>query len=327
MMLHLRKKSLTTKNIYAILKTKYKKIVEVKIMGQIFDIQRFSIHDGPGIRTTVFFAGCNLRCFWCHNPESLKKEPRLQFFPVKCIGCGACFKICQRGVHTAADDGSRLLLRERCTGCGECAKECCAEALAMSSREATPEEVIEVVLKDKPFYRESGGVTFSGGEPLLQFEFLQSLLKLAKSHGLHTTVDTAGNVGFERFEALMPLVDLWLFDVKCADEEKHIEATGASNRLIFENLEKLCGSGAAVEIRIPVIPTVNASADAMSAICERIRSFQAGVELLPFHRLGGGKYEALGLCYGASELMPPSKEELAAYRQIFEDAKIKAKAN
>ena len=301
-------------------------------MGQIFDIQRFSIHDGPGIRTTVFFAGCNLRCFWCHNPESLKKEPRLQFFPVKCIGCGACFSICKNGAHALAADGSRSLMRELCKSCGECAKECCAQALSMSTREQSAEEVMEVVLRDKPFYRENGGVTFSGGEPMLQFEFLQSLLNLAKAHGLNTTVDTAGNVPFERFVALLPLVDLWLFDVKRADEEGHIKATGASNRQILENLEKLCGTGAKLEIRIPVIPTVNDSPEAILAICERIRPFAAenpnvGVELLPFHRLGGGKYEALGLCYAASELSPPSKEQMEGYRQIFEDAKIAAKSN
>jgi len=299
-------------------------------MGHIFDIQRFSIHDGPGIRTTVFFAGCNLRCFWCHNPESLTKEARLQFFPVKCIGCGVCFKICESGVHGVAPDGSRLLARERCTGCGKCARECCAEALAMSSREATPEEVIEVVLKDRPFYRENGGVTFSGGEPMLQFEFLESLLKLARSHSLNTAVDTAGNVPFGRFSALLPLVDLWLFDVKCAGEEEHTRATGQSNRQIFENLEKLCGLGANVEIRIPVIPTVNASTEAMHAICGRICGVAAnnpkvGAELLPFHRLGGGKYEALGMDYKASELSPPPKEDLAAYRRIFAEAKIRIK--
>ncbi|MCL1793069.1 MAG: glycyl-radical enzyme activating protein [Oscillospiraceae bacterium] len=301
-------------------------------MGQIFDIQRFSIHDGPGIRTTVFFAGCNLRCFWCHNPESLQKEPRLQFFPVKCIGCKGCFSACRRGVHGESADGSRFLFRELCAGCGECADECCAQALSMSSRAAEPEEVIEVVLKDKPFYRENGGVTFSGGEPLLQFEFLHSLLKLAKARGLGTAVDTAGNVPFERFEALLPLVDLWLFDVKCADERDHIKATGVSNRLILENLEKLCGIGATVEIRIPAIPTVNASIEKMDEICGKIRGFAAGnpkvgLELLPFHRLGGGKYEALGMSYGAAGLAPPSKEELSAYRQIFEEAGIRAKAN
>ena len=300
-------------------------------MGHIFDIQRFSIHDGPGIRTTVFFAGCNLRCFWCHNPESLKKEPQLQFFPVKCIGCGACRSICKRGVHAAAADGSRALLRELCAGCGECAKECCAQALAMSTREESAEEVIEVVLKDKPFYRENGGVTFSGGEPLLQIEFLQSLLRLAKSHGLNTTVDTAGNVPFERFESILPSVDLWLFDVKCADEEEHMKATGSSNRLILENLEKLCETGANVEIRIPTIPGVNASIEAMSEICGRIRAFagenpKVGVELLPFHRLGGGKYEALGMSYKATELVPPSKEDLAIYRRIFEQGNIRVKA-
>jgi pyruvate formate lyase activating enzyme len=233
-------------------------------------------------------------------------------------------------VHAAAADNSRLLLRERCTGCGECAKECCAEALAMSSRTEDAEKVIEVVLRDKPFYRENGGVTFSGGEPMLQFEFLQSMLKLAKSHGLHTTVDTAGNVPFERFEALMPDVNLWLFDVKCAGEEEHIKAAGVSNRLILENLEKLCKSGANAEIRIPVVPTVNASPEVMAAICARVCGFAAGnarvgVELLPFHKLGGGKYEALGIQYAAANLEPPSKEELAAYRRIFEDAGIRVK--
>jgi pyruvate formate lyase activating enzyme len=328
---------LTMQNIYAILfaKEDLQKNCQDKVIfmdfGQIFDIQRFSIHDGPGIRTTVFFAGCNLRCFWCHNPESIKKEPRLQFFPVKCIGCGACVKVCRRGVHAANEDGSRSMFRELCRGCGECARECCAEALAMSSREATAKDVIDVVLRDKPFYRENGGVTFSGGEPMLQFEFLQSLLKLAKSHNLNTTVDTAGNVPYERFEALLPDVDLWLFDVTCADEEAHIKAVGASNRLIFENLEKLCGKGAHVEIRIPVIPTVNASPEAMGAICGRIRGFaggnaRVGVELLPFHRLGQGKYEALGLEYGAAELEAPSKEELTGYARIFLDADIRAKA-
>ncbi|MCL2158042.1 MAG: glycyl-radical enzyme activating protein, partial [Oscillospiraceae bacterium] len=228
------------------------------LTGQIFDIQRFSIHDGPGIRTTVFFAGCNLRCFWCHNPEAFVSSP----------------------------------------------KEKSAEA----------EAVMAEVLKDKPFYRKDGGVTFSGGEPMLQFEFLRSLISLAKSNGLHTAVDTAGNVPFERFLALLDQVDLWLYDIKCADESLHKKHTGTQNKTIFENLENLCGLGAKVIIRIPVIPTFNASSAAMGDICGRIGGFAANndrisVELLPFHRLGQGKYEALGLTYKAAELAPPKKEE------------------
>lgn len=285
--------------------------------GTIFNIQRFSLHDGPGIRTTVFLAGCNLRCQWCHNPESFTIQPVVRHYPIKCIGCAKCMEVCPQHCHISVD-GIHQILREDCVSCGKCAEACYAGALEMSSRKADSQDILSTVLLDRPFYKETGGMTVSGGEPMLQSEFALALLRGAKEAGISTALDTAGAVPFERYETVLPFVDLFLFDMKCMDPATHRRATGVDNALILDNLGRLSEHGANILIRVPVIPGVNNSAENMAALADFLAPLKGieGVELLPYHPLGGGKYESLGLVYPSSALTPPSKEEMEALRSV-----------
>lgn len=265
--------------------------------GTVFNIQRFSIHDGPGIRTTVFLKGCNLRCAWCHNPESFLQKPQLQFFPQKCIGCGECFAVCPAGAHEL-DHGAHLLNREKCTVCGRCADTCYAESLVVVGKEMTVDEVLGQVAQDAVFYETSqGGVTFSGGEPLLQPEFLRSLLEGSKEIGLHTAVDTAGSVQETAFSAILPHVDLFLFDIKLADDVRHRQYTGVSNRQVLDNLAFVSRMGGRIWVRIPLVPGVNDTPNDILMIADHLRPLEGVelVELLPFHRMAEGKYRSLAL--------------------------------
>lgn len=289
--------------------------------GLVFDIQRFSIHDGPGIRTTVFLKGCNVRCYWCHNPESWKSHPELQIFPQKCIGCGNCFEVCPVGAHRILE-GKREFLRELCRSCGKCAEGCYAGALVLVGKLMTVQEVMSEVEKDRPFYETSdGGVTFSGGEPLLQKDFIHALLVESKNMGFHTAVDTAGNVSWKVFDAILPYVDLFLFDVKTVNEKKHIEGTGVSNERIIENLKKLSAIGVRVWIRVPIIPGFNDNEKDMGEIADLVGDL-ANIELIelkPFHRLGKNKYDSLGLEYPCADFEAPSSEDIALLINVFTD--------
>ena len=289
----------------------------LRVDGMIFNIQRFSLHDGPGIRTTVFLSGCNLRCRWCHNPESFTQKPVVRHFPMKCIGCAKCIEVCPQHCHISVN-GVHQILRQDCVSCGKCAEACYAGALEMSSRRAGSDEILSTVLLDRPFYKETGGMTVSGGEPMLQSEFALALLRGAKEAGVSTALDTAGAVPFERYEAVLPYVDLFLYDMKCMDPQTHRKATGVDNALILENLPRLCGRGARVLIRVPVIPGVNDSEDNMAALGAFLAPLEGieGVELLPYHPLGGGKYESLGLSYPSAGLEPPSREAMEALCQV-----------
>ena len=265
--------------------------------GRIFKIQRFSIHDGPGIRTTVFLKGCPLRCIWCHNPEGGSPAPQLSFAPEKCIGCGFCMRRCQRNAHVLVDE-RHTLDRSRCEACGSCTEECYAEALELVGRDASVAEVIDQVRRDEPFYTTSGGgMTLSGGEPLAQLEFSQALLAAAREHGLHTCVETSGFAPLADLEQIKPLVDLFLFDVKETDPEKHVEYTGVANDGILDNLKSLHASGASVRLRLPIVPGCNDRDEHFRAVADLCRGMPdlESVEIMPYHRLGAGKLERLGM--------------------------------
>ncbi len=269
----------------------------------IFDIQRASTVDGPGFRTAVFFKGCNLRCAWCHNPESQLSRPELLFYRDRCTHCGRCAQVCPH----------RLL---SCTACGACAAVCPNEARVLCGKEYTPEEVLRVILKDKLFYDTSGGgATFSGGECMLQPDFLASLLRLCRENRVHTAVDTAGCVPFRSFEKILPCTDLFLYDIKLMDPEKHREYTGAGNEIILANLARLLRAGQRVWIRVPIIPGVNDTIEEM----RRIRAFLTDngypekVELLPFHRMGESKLAALNR--KGTSFSVPDPEKMEALRK------------
>ncbi len=266
--------------------------------GTVFDIQRFSIHDGPGIRTTVFLKGCPLNCLWCHNPESKSKVQQLSFTPARCIGCRACLKACKFGGHKADDQGTHIIDRKACMLCGECVKTCYAEALEMIGKTMSVDEVITEVMKDKPFYETSGGgMTISGGEPLFQPDFSLALLKAAKEKGLDTAIETSGFGKPEILKKFIPLVDHFMYDIKETDDSRHRRLTGVPLEPIVSNLKMLNDLGVAVLVRFPLVPGVNAIPEHFEGIGKLAAQLDhaKGFEIMPFHRLGEGKLDRLGM--------------------------------
>lgn len=287
--------------------------------GLVSSVQRFSTDDGPGIRTTVFFKGCNLQCRWCHNPESMYFERQIQFFSQKCVTCGGCAAVCPLKAQIIKD-GQRVFKRDLCELCGRCVDNCHSGALIISGKTMTVAEIMTEIGKDRPFYENSGGgVTFSGGEPLLQKDFLKALLLESNNSGMHTAVDTAGNVSWEDFAGILPYVNLFLYDVKVFNEAKHRMVTGTGNQLIFGNLKRLAGCKAEIWIRIPVIPGINDNVTEMDAIAALIQDLKTVrlTELLPFHRLGEGKYQSLGLTYACQNCLPPAEELMENLAEVF----------
>ncbi len=281
--------------------------------GIVFDIRRFSIHDGPGIRTTVFFKGCPLACAWCHNPEGIGREPVLVYRANRCLRCGDCLAACPQGA-IALRDGAVHTDRERCVHCGACADACYAEARELAGRRMTVEQVLAEVERDAVFYDESGGgVTFSGGEPLLQPDFLEALARDCRARGLHTALDTCGLAPWEVLDRVREHIRLFLYDVKLIDAERHCRYTGVSSALILENLRRLAGLGQRIVLRLPLVPGVNddeANIRATGALAVELGI--AEVDLLPYHRAGMEKYERLAMEYTLPEICPPAAEQVEA---------------
>jgi pyruvate formate lyase activating enzyme len=281
--------------------------------GIVTNIQRFSIHDGPGIRTTVFLKGCNLRCFWCHNPEDMNPQPEIQFFPERCIACAACMEACPNCAHLF--EGERHLYhRDRCDACGTCIETCYAGGLVRVGEEKSVDEVMEEIHQDRPFYTSSGGgVTLSGGEPLLQIDFAYAILDRCRGEGIHTAIETAANFPWERMAAILPVVDLIMMDIKLMDSARHREATGAPNERILANAARLGREPQPIIVRTPIIPGVNDSVSEVRAIADFVAAMPnlCYYELLPYHPMAQSKYASLGLSYKAQSLATPSKAHMA----------------
>ncbi len=264
--------------------------------GVIVDIQRFSLHDGPGIRTTVFLKGCPLSCKWCHNPEAIAHRPQLSFNPDKCTNCFKCVDACSAGVHFIVANKHHVDF-SKCQLSGNCVAACSNEALSIIGKTKTVDEIMSVVMLDRDFYSNSGGgVTVSGGEPMTQFEFTKVLLEACKSNGIHTALDTCGHVPTDRYLAILPYVDLFLYDFKETDSNRHRYYTGVSNTLILKNLEALYNAGAKILLRCPIIPGFNDTEGHFQGIRDISLRYPnlAGIEIMPYHNMGVSKARRIG---------------------------------
>lgn len=296
--------------------------------GRIFNIQRFSINDGPGIRTSVFVKGCNLHCLWCHNPESISPQQEIQFFPQKCLRCGKCVEVCPLGAHRIDELGIHTFDRSLCDGCGLCVENCMNDALVFVAKYMEPGEVVAEVLKDFDYYRNSGGgLTISGGEPMLQKEFVKDVFERTHAAGIHNALDTAANVRWEDLAEVLPFVDLVLLDLKAMDSQLHRKGTGVPNRRVLENAKALAGQDVDLIVRIPVIPGLNANEANMSQAAAFLKDFPRllYVELLPYHDLGVDKYASLGKTGAQAVFEIPSTETIQKLAQYFQACKIPVK--
>ncbi len=297
------------------------------VLGRVFNIQRFCLHDGPGIRTTVFLKGCALGCLWCANPESMNKEVELGYIAARCTKCGKCAPVCPEEAITLASDGLPQIRRDRCTTCGKCVEVCSDEALAIYGQEMTAGEVFGIVQRDRNFYQGSGGgVTLSGGEPLLQPNFVCALFQLCREAGIHTAIESAGFVNPAVLKTALSLTDYVLFDLKHMDPQTHRTSTGQSNDLILRNATTLAASGVPVRFRMPLIPGVNdtpRNIEETSAFLREAGGGEARIELVPYHRLGEGKYGALDRPYSLSGLAMASLETVDQARRVFEECGVR----
>jgi pyruvate formate lyase activating enzyme len=290
-------------------------------MGKIINVTRFCTDDGPGIRTTVFFKGCPLRCIWCHNPESQRADRELMISYEKCSLCGVCEAACKGLAHKISDTG-HVLLRQNCILCGECVTSCPSSAIEISGKDCSADEIIKETLSDKVFYETSGGgMTLSGGEILYQPDFAAELLSLARAEGIHTAIETSGFGRKEDVKRLIPLCDTVLFDIKETDEERHKEYTGVGLSVILENLTVADSFGVPIVLRLPIIPGLNDREEHFLAV----KKIAAGlknllrVEVMPYHALGEYKYRQLDREYKCSEVTEPTEEQKAVWQKFFDD--------
>jgi len=301
------------------------------VVGRVFNIQRFSTQDGPGIRTTVFLKGCPLHCAWCHNPEGLSPQTSIAYSPDKCIECGECVAACLNGCHKIGEQSvlspSHTYERRGCRTCGSCASVCPAGAMELIGRDVSVAEVLAEVLEDKPFYAHSGGcITLSGGEPLAQIDFAVALLKAARKEGLHCCVETSGHATWDRLCQLLPLVDLFLYDYKETDPERHRQYTGKTNEAILKNLHSLHDSGAQIQLNCPVIPGFNDRDDHLAGIAALTESLPRlrAVRLLQYHPLGSDKLKRLGLPLQPGALGKLNNETIERWLRVLRQRGIHA---
>lgn len=293
--------------------------------ANITNIQHFNVHDGPGIRTVIFYQGCPLRCKWCQNPEAISRKPRMMFNPRLCIGCRACSDVCQEGALTVSKE-MFLYDQAKCVLCRKCESECYTRARTLSSKEMSVDDVYAEVMKDEVVYKRSGGgVTISGGEPLLAIDFNTELFRRLKKAGIGTAVETAGYVPREYLEKIAGYVDTFLFDFKIFHNEKHEEWTGVDNTRIKENLKYVCDTHSNVVVRIPLIPTVNDTEEEFGSMMEFVRGLNHinGIHILPFHNLGADKYSLLGDAYELLDFPEDNTERISACKKIAESYGIR----
>lgn len=289
----------------------------------VYDIQRMSLNDGPGIRTTVFLKGCPLSCAWCHNPESWDPEPQLAYTEALCRRCGACGRVCPAGVHTFPDAGGGTEHRldwSACAVVGSCVAACPYGALELCGREYSVQELLDALATDLPYYAvgEGGGVTLSGGEPMASFPFVEEFLE--RKGSLHVCVETCGHAPQEQFRRIAPMVDLFLYDLKASSPEKHRSLCGVDNSLILDNLRLLCGAGAEVLVRLPLVPGVNDDEEHLAAVAALLRELPAirGAQIMPYHRLGSGKEGRFGMAGRTMDLPNAGPGHIRSWLETFE---------
>lgn len=290
------------------------------MIGNIFDVKHFAVHDGPGIRTTVFFKGCPLKCKWCHNPESISPRKQLGYIEHKCVNCGKCIAVCPTGAHAVVDDGIHCFDRNRCIQCGKCAQVCPSKALSLYGRTIEMDSLISELVQDVDFYESSnGGVTLSGGECLAQADFCAKLLIELKKKGIHTAVDTCGFVSKETIDKIIDYTDLFLYDIKSFDEDIHQECTGVSNKTIIDNLKYIDSKNKKIEIRYPYVPGYNS--EQVGKIAVFLKEFKNIVEvkILPYHNYASTKYKSLDMENTLPETIP-TPEEMESVKKLFRDS-------